>query len=151
MLRLLKNAMLDLRARLGRPACVRPVPVWFPEDLGDASMSTYSGEINVAAKTADQLRVLNANPVTVTGQLQLLLENRSRKEFIISNVGTGALVLGFGFPPTPTNFTMPLPASQNAFDGSGGILISDAWKGAVWVNVASGSTSSQVIVTEIPL
>lgn len=143
--------MLDLRANLGRRRCVRPVPVWFPEDLEDASGSTYAGEINVAAKTADQLRVLNQNPVTVAGSIQLLLENRSRKEFIISNVGTGALVLGFGFVPTPQNFTINLSAGSVPFDGTGGIAISDAWKGAVWANVAFGSAGSQVIVTEIPL
>lgn len=154
MIRLIQNAIADLRGALSPRRRVCPVRPWFPEDDALETLSTYE---NVGEKILDQYRVLNQNPVNIPAAgspnsvIQLLLENRSRKEFIIVNVGTGALVIGFGFFPTPTNYSIPLQACGVANDGTGGIAISDAWKGAVWCGPAANSIGSQVIVTEIPL
>jgi hypothetical protein len=113
--------------------------VWFPEDVAPGADQTYHGP-DITAKTLDQYRTLVQNPVTVgIAVLQLALENRSRKELIIVNTGTTAIYIGFGFNPTPTNYTMFLQPCSVANDGTGGTIISDAWKGAVFcISSAAG-------------
>lgn len=121
---------------------------WFPDDQIPSSPQTYSGP-DIVQKTQDQYRTLVQNPVTVgIVVLQLCLENRSRKELIIVNTGITTIYVGFGFTPTPTNFTIFLSPCTVANDGTGGSLISDAWKGAVFA--ISSAAGGIVNFAEIP-
>jgi hypothetical protein len=139
-----------------RPAA--PPGIWFPDDDGESLESggsdpdsTYPAH-EVGSKVLDQYRTLNQNPVPITNSpIQLALENRSRKEMIIVNVGVLSILIAFGFSPTSTVFTMPLQACAIANDGTGGIIVDQAYKGSVWAVLSGGQAGSgSLLFTEIP-
>jgi hypothetical protein len=122
---------------------------WFPEECAPDTCSTYAGEFNVAEQTAGITSPLFNNPVPVAlSAFMLIRENSSRRELIIQNVGTTAIYIGLGFPPTATNYTIALNACSAANDGTGGILVNDSWIGPVFV-LASAASGGAVNQTEI--
>lgn len=120
---------------------------WFPEDCQPSeTCSTYEG---VEEKIQGIYPPLFPNPVSVSTQaIQIGRDNLSRREFILQNVGTATIYVGFGFPPTSTNYTFALNACASANDGTGGILIDKAWSGPLYV-LASSSSGGAVNFTEI--
>jgi hypothetical protein len=134
--------MRDLRSTFGRKACAAPVPVWFPDDDLDGSYSTYADEIDVDAKSKGISPPLFPNPVAV-GLVAFMVarENLARKEFIMVNVSTTVVWIGLGFPPTATNYSIPLNACSSANDGTGGIAVNDSWTGPIYVLAASSAGS----------
>lgn len=141
-----KNIALGMRC-----APCAPPSVWFPDDGVVELFSTYpASEIDL--KVLDQYRTLNANPVAVTNQpIQLALENRSRKEMLIVNVGVAAIVIAYGFSPTSSVYTMPLQACAVANDGTGGVIVDQAFKGQVWAVLAANQAGNgSLLFTEIP-
>lgn len=123
---------------------------WFPEDQIAAGGAAPSYPNAPSQIYTDQYRVLFQNPISVgTSVLQIALANRTRKEMILVNVGTATIYVGFGFNPTPTNYSIFLQPCSAANDGTGGILIDEAWKGTVFV-LAAGASGGLVNFTEIP-
>jgi hypothetical protein len=83
----------------------------------------------------------------VTDTASTILEaNSGRNELIIANIGTTTIYLCFGQTPTTSAYHVPLAPCATANDGTGGILISDVWKGDVQAIAVSSGTVS---VTEL--
>lgn len=85
------------------------------------------------------------NPVPVpdgttsASPILLLDQNLDRQELLIQNVSVQVVYIGLGFPPTNTNYSIALLACGVAHDGSGGVLATDIWKGAVYaIGAAAG-------------
>lgn len=98
-----------------------------------------------ASSQVAQNALVGQNPIAVPAApavaVKLLDTNPSdRKELIIQNVGVAILYLGLGFQPTATIYSIALQACASAHDGSGGVYVSDNWKGSVMAvgNVAGG-------------
>jgi hypothetical protein len=131
-------------------APIESVDTWFPEDQVPGGGAAPSYPNAPSQVYSDQYRVLFPNPISVgTSVLQIALANRTRKEMILVNVGTATIYVGFGFNPTPTNYSIFLQPCSAANDGTGGIMIDEAWKGTVFV-LAAGASGGLVNFTEIP-
>lgn len=126
--------------------------LWFPEDIGENELSTYPCDPTGDPAYTDQYRILNQNPVVVTAvPIQLALENRKRKEMFLVNVSTSTILVAFGFVPTTTIYTLPLQACGIANDGTGGIIIDQAWQGTVWAILQAGAAGNgAMLFTELP-
>jgi hypothetical protein len=126
--------------------------LWFPDDVNQAQLSSYPcDEFSGDKPYTDQYRVLNQNPVTVTANpIQLALENRRRASLFIVNVSTSSILIGFGFAPTTTVYTLPLQACGSVNDGTGGIIIDEIWRGTVWAILAAGAPNGALLFTELP-
>lgn len=90
-----------------------------------------------------------SNPTLGLPYVQLLALNKKRKQWILYNTGTTTIVLKYTAPPNSTtgDWTHILQASGIAQDGSGGAIIDEMWKGAIYAQSTSGA--GQVILTEL--
>lgn len=141
---------------LGSIVVRRPTPqqpaIWFPEEIGENDLSSYPCDPNADELYSDAYRVLQPNPVVITANaIQIAQENRKRKEMFLVNVGTAAILIAFGFFPTTTVYTLPLQACATANDGTGGIIIDQAWRGTVFAILAANQSSNgSLLFTELP-
>lgn len=76
-----------------------------------------------------------------------LAENQKRKGFMLQNTGTTTLKGTYGTTdPTQTVYHFALSACTVANDGKGGVLVENAWVGAV--RIISDAVSGTYVVTE---
>jgi hypothetical protein len=90
--------------------------------------------------------VPSAHTVTTTAST-ILAANANRLEAIVVNTSTVPILLGLGQTPTATAYDVALSACTVTNDGSGGVYVSDIWKGAIEGIVATGS--GVAVVTEL--
>lgn len=77
----------------------------------------------------------------------VLASNTARHECIVVNTGTTILYLGLGQTPTATAYHVALSACAVANDGTGGVYVSDVWKGAI--NAIGSAGGGTCVVTEL--
>lgn len=119
------------------------------EDCISDTCSSYAGEIDTQQVSGGITAPLFQNPVPVAlSAFMIARENSSRREIMLVNVGIVAIYIGYGFPPTSTNYSVALVACSSPNDGTGGIWINDSWKGPVFV-LAGGASGGAVNFTEI--
>jgi hypothetical protein len=87
-----------------------------------------------------------AQTVTSTSA-SILAANANRLECTIVNTGIVPIFIGLGKVPTATAYHIALSPCSVANDGTGGVYVSDIWKGAV--NAIVASTSGTVCVAEL--
>lgn len=71
-------------------------------------------------------------PQTPATPAKILEANSDRKEIIIQNVSAVVVYIGLGFQPTATSYSVALQQCGATHDGTGGVYVSDNWKGAVY-------------------
>jgi hypothetical protein len=104
-----------------------------PDDNADANLGSVMA--NVPAQTSVG---------TVSGLI--LAANTKRKECIVINSDTTIIYLGLGQTPSATAYHVALSACSTANDGTGGVFVSDLWKGAI--NAIGSASGGHVCVTE---
>ena len=117
-------------------------------------LATFSTALS---KAQTDVRVATSQTVSAPAQTaqsttaaQVLASNARRRQVIVQNTGTTVikLVLGTG-TPTQTAYTVALGACAAANDGTGGVFVSDVWRGAV--QAISNAAGGTLVVTEITL
>lgn len=86
-----------------------------------------------------------SNPVTVpgTGQPNLVLNaNPERKQLIIVNIDTDIIEVHYGAPGSVVRL---LTASGAFYDGTGGELDDEIWKGSVYLFAPNGTNLSAIV------
>lgn len=77
----------------------------------------------------------------------ILAANSSRVEVIVTNTGTSVIYLGLGRTPSITAYHIALSACSTANDGTGGVFISDTWKGQI--NAIGSNNAGTICVSEL--
>lgn len=102
-------------------------------------------------QTKNPLSVPSEGTALANGQnfVQVLPLNKTRRAFIILNVGNTVIAVSYDSPPSVSGgkYTTLLQASGVAADGTGGLMIDELWKGTVYLQSASGTGT--VNVTEL--
>lgn len=132
------------------------------EKLICSLLSLLSGSTQVNTAYNSQLTTpsnLSPNPITIPSvsnpsssgspYIQLLPLNKKRKQWILYNTGITTVVLKYSTPPNANSgdWTHILQASGLLQDGSGGLIIDEMWKGAIYAQSTTGA--GQVILTEL--
>lgn len=104
---------------------------YIPDALVDGSSTTASAPAQTVVTAVDA---------------QILAANAARKEMMVQNTGTSIVYLTLGAVSTATAYHVALPACAAANDGTGGVYISDWWRGTVHA-IASGA--GDVVITEL--
>lgn len=132
------------------PAPAPSSGLWFPEDPLESQLSTYPCDPNTPdTQYRDKYFPLQPNPVTVAvgpSATQLARENKTRTQMFIVNADVVPLLIGFGFPPTFTNYSLPMAACASANDGNGGIIVDANFKGAVWAIVGANQLQNGTVL-----
>ena len=127
------------------------------EKLICALMNLLSGSYKTTTPYSGQLSSpgqVPVNPVAVgifsAGFIQVLFLNKARKQWVLQNTGTTVIFVKLGNPPnagTTLDYSFALPPCTAADDGTGGLIIDDLWKGAVFVT--SKTAGGIVHITEM--
>lgn len=117
-----------------------------------AITTTYASQLSSPGQIAiNPISVPSFSAPSSAGSPSLLIlpANKKRKQWILTNVGIVAVMVKFNAPPNSqgTDWTYLLNASANQGDGSGGVVIDQMWKGAVYVQAVSGT--GLVNITEL--
>lgn len=141
----------NLLAALGlAPAMAAEADVWFPDDEIENQLSTYPCAPDTGDTVyRDKYFPLQPNPVSIPNgpaPVQLARENVTRTQMFIVNVDVVPLLIGFGFPPTTTVYSVPLAACGGANDGTGGIIVDSLFKGAIWAIVAANQIQNGTVL-----
>jgi hypothetical protein len=118
-------------------------------DQGVTQIISQSGSPIIPVSIVSPTSNTSSSPAQQTvgsSASQILVANGGRLEVRVVNTGTTAVYLAFGKTPSSTAYAVALSACSVANDGTGGVWVSDLWKGNV--NAISG-TSGTVCVTEL--
>jgi len=94
-----------------------------------------------------QVATAPAQTAVGTTEGQIVPANATRGQVIIQNTGTTVIKIALGAAATQTAYHVSLQAASAADDGSGGVFISDFWKGAI--RAISSAAGGTCVVTEI--
>jgi hypothetical protein len=118
-------------------------------DKGVTQIISQSGSPIIPVSIVAPISNTSSSPAQQTvgsSSSQILVANGGRLEVRVVNTGTTAVYLALGKTPTSTAYAVALSACSVANDGTGGVWVSDLWKGSI--NAISG-TSGTICITEL--
>ena len=86
-----------------------------------------------------------ANTAVTSAASNLLSANPARREVIITNTDVVVIYIALGQTPTSSAYHVALSPCQVAHDGTGGIFLSDIFKGQINAIVASTSGHASIV------
>lgn len=139
----------------GQPVVREVMVMADPNTAGSYATVTPAGAVQVDGSAVTQPVTSptssTANSPAATGVSgssgQILATNAVRKELIITNTGTVTVYLALGQTPTSSAYHIALAPCGSANDGTGGVYVSDIWKGAI--NAITAGSAGTVCVTEL--
>lgn len=156
----LKNQKPNVRTMPWKPSSTARLGASFP--LGTPKKHCNAGVIppppnmvngipvNPPGQIPSVIKLFTVNPVTIPASpaTKIMLANGGRVRWSVTNVSTDIIFLGLGKIPSVTSYDHVLPACiSTANDGSGGVIVDEAWLGEVWAIALTGGV---IAITEDP-